>query len=504
MRRRRRERKRRKRKKRTTTTTTTAKRRKRRRGERHADHEQGFWSGWRSKAELETFILELLDGVAVGRGLSDSEQDSTFKVGETPGSQLEGQEDQERAGFAVGDREAFPLLLCPRLQLPILQKAEVVSGDKLLQIPFFKETAQEDSDDELLDLDQDSDTGRQVDMSLFTLYDTVPGKKETWTLNPVRPCMIIGDTNVGRLPQIQDPRVQVDCFPSASINHANRIVRFKTPLLHQVSKLILSFGLHNWMQGNLAEAESDGGSLLEAGLEASDDGSLLEAAGDGGSLLEAGLEAGLVAGSDGGSLLEAAGDGGSLLEAGLVAGSDGGSLLEAAGDVGSLLEDGLVAGDDRSLLEAAGDGGSLLEAGLEAGSDGGSLLEARLEAGDDGSLLALGKAAARDMAEGKAAAQDMAEGKAAAQDMAEGNAAALLDMAEGKAAALLDVALGEAAALDLALGEVAAQALEGGGGGGGNGSCSGSRRGGGNGGCSGSGCGDCSNLDSVGSGCCRL
>ncbi|KAM3619434.1 uncharacterized protein V6R79_008047 [Siganus canaliculatus] len=74
------------------------------------------------------------------------------------------------------------------------------------------------------------DLEHQVDVSLFTFHDTVPGRKESWTLNPVRPILVIGASNVGRLPQIRDPRVQLDCFPAANIHYATHIITFKMPL----------------------------------------------------------------------------------------------------------------------------------------------------------------------------------------------------------------------------------------------------------------------------------
>ncbi|KAM3611280.1 uncharacterized protein V6R79_015993, partial [Siganus canaliculatus] len=38
-----------------------------------------------------------------------------------------------------------------------------------------------------------------------------------------------GDANVGRMAPIVDPRVQIDCFPLASMDHATHILRYKTP-----------------------------------------------------------------------------------------------------------------------------------------------------------------------------------------------------------------------------------------------------------------------------------
>lgn len=74
-------------------------------------------------------------------------------------------------------------------------------------------------------------------------------KKRNWSLEPHRPILILGDSNLANLPTITDPQIQVDCYPGANLDHAKHIIH-KTPRSEQVSKVILSFGLNNRNQGN--------------------------------------------------------------------------------------------------------------------------------------------------------------------------------------------------------------------------------------------------------------
>ncbi|KAM3620314.1 uncharacterized protein V6R79_021433 [Siganus canaliculatus] len=76
--------------------------------------------------------------------------------------------------------------------------------------------------------------------------------KETWRVDPVWPLLVLGDANVGWIPPVKDPRVQLDCFPLASIDHATPILRYKTPQTDKLAIVVLCFGLHNTRQGNPA------------------------------------------------------------------------------------------------------------------------------------------------------------------------------------------------------------------------------------------------------------
>ena len=93
---------------------------------------------------------------------------------------------------------------------------------------------------------------------LYTRHEHHGNKYSNWGLTPQRPIIIMGDSNLSRLPVIRDSRIQVDAYPGARIGHAIHILRFKTPPSPNTQKVILSFGLNHRDDSNA--------SLLEANL----------------------------------------------------------------------------------------------------------------------------------------------------------------------------------------------------------------------------------------------
>jgi len=69
------------------------------------------------------------------------------------------------------------------------------------------------------------------------------GKRE-WVLCAGKHHLIIGDSNVSRLPPFQRTDLQVDSFPGATFHHAEAILR-RSKRNRSVQTLILSFGLNN-------------------------------------------------------------------------------------------------------------------------------------------------------------------------------------------------------------------------------------------------------------------
>jgi len=65
--------------------------------------------------------------------------------------------------------------------------------------------------------------------SLFCRHDHGGNKTLNWSLSPTRPVLIVGASNMGRLPLVLDPEVQVDCFPGARVSHALHLLRHRTP-----------------------------------------------------------------------------------------------------------------------------------------------------------------------------------------------------------------------------------------------------------------------------------
>lgn len=79
--------------------------------------------------------------------------------------------------------------------------------------------------------------------------------------------MIIGDSNMRRLPEILDDRVQVDCYPGANISHATHLFKYKTPTTETVSMVILSFGINNRRKSNPSLLKNELRSMLNAAAD---------------------------------------------------------------------------------------------------------------------------------------------------------------------------------------------------------------------------------------------
>ncbi|MGL5293695.1 MAG: hypothetical protein ACRC9V_08040, partial [Aeromonas sp.] len=81
--------------------------------------------------------------------------------------------------------------------------------------------------------------------SLRVRMDPRGDKYGNWSLSPLRPFLIIGDSNVERLPGISDKRFQVVAYPGANLSHAAFILKHRTPVSPGVQKAILSFGINS-------------------------------------------------------------------------------------------------------------------------------------------------------------------------------------------------------------------------------------------------------------------
>lgn len=87
------------------------------------------------------------------------------------------------------------------------------------------------------------------DAPKFTRHDHNGDKYNNWSLEAVRPILVLGDSNMARLPLIEDEAVQVDCFPGANLIHAAHVIRNKTSTSPGVKTVILAFGFNDRNQG---------------------------------------------------------------------------------------------------------------------------------------------------------------------------------------------------------------------------------------------------------------
>lgn len=68
-----------------------------------------------------------------------------------------------------------------------------------------------------------------------------------WNLEIIKPIVVVGDSNLARIPSFVDPRVQVDSFPGATADHL-RGVLCKLPPSPMTEKVIISVGLNNCLR----------------------------------------------------------------------------------------------------------------------------------------------------------------------------------------------------------------------------------------------------------------
>lgn len=68
-------------------------------------------------------------------------------------------------------------------------------------------------------------------------------KMSQWTLTPRKKFLIMGDSNLSRIPGFDQPDLQIDSFPGGTFRHAEGILDKIKPTSVQVEKLVLSFGV---------------------------------------------------------------------------------------------------------------------------------------------------------------------------------------------------------------------------------------------------------------------
>ncbi len=72
-------------------------------------------------------------------------------------------------------------------------------------------------------------------------------KQTDWSLNLKKKFIILGDSNVSRIPAFHIPDLQIDSFPGAKFQHAGNLVE-KATIALEPEILVMSFGLNNRSQ----------------------------------------------------------------------------------------------------------------------------------------------------------------------------------------------------------------------------------------------------------------
>lgn len=84
----------------------------------------------------------------------------------------------------------------------------------------------------------------QTSSSRPTRHINTKRKMMDWNLIIKKKCLIMGDSNLSRIPDFEMPDVQIDSYPGATFRHAEAILD-RVSLNRDVTTLILAFGLNN-------------------------------------------------------------------------------------------------------------------------------------------------------------------------------------------------------------------------------------------------------------------
>lgn len=72
-------------------------------------------------------------------------------------------------------------------------------------------------------------------------------KIKEWSLEVIKPVVIVGDSNLARIPAFESEEVQVDSFPGATCHHIYELLKKMKPV-YEVREVILSVGLNNGLK----------------------------------------------------------------------------------------------------------------------------------------------------------------------------------------------------------------------------------------------------------------
>ena len=97
-----------------------------------------------------------------------------------------------------------------------------------------------------------TDSAPLIQLRKPTRHENTPQKNKTWSLRVKEPILVLGDSNLSRIPPYEHMAVQVDSFPGAMVHHLRSILE-KLQTQTTTEKVILSVGLNNCLRQNLFE-----------------------------------------------------------------------------------------------------------------------------------------------------------------------------------------------------------------------------------------------------------
>lgn len=86
-------------------------------------------------------------------------------------------------------------------------------------------------------------------------------KVKDWSLEIIKPVVIVGDSNLSRIPSFEDDFIQIDSFPGAKLYHMYEILKKLQPN-HQAREVVLLIGLNNCLERLLPKTVEKQLSLL--------------------------------------------------------------------------------------------------------------------------------------------------------------------------------------------------------------------------------------------------
>lgn len=86
-------------------------------------------------------------------------------------------------------------------------------------------------------------------------------KVKDWHLYVIKPILLIGDSNLSRIPPFRDDNIQVDSFPGAKLYHLLKILKKLQPH-NEVREVVLLVGLNNCLERVLPKTVEKQLSLL--------------------------------------------------------------------------------------------------------------------------------------------------------------------------------------------------------------------------------------------------
>ena len=90
----------------------------------------------------------------------------------------------------------------------------------------------------------DTQEGITTTLQYPNINDAPNGRKEDWSLYPERKIVILGDSNLCRIPAHTREDLQIECYPGMKLAHAATVLS-KTDMTPEVSHCIIAAGINN-------------------------------------------------------------------------------------------------------------------------------------------------------------------------------------------------------------------------------------------------------------------